>query len=141
MLVYNNLRLAFDGQSRTSRSSPGGALTLTHPVIKVNSSPRCLANASFHYSLSPRYLRFYMSLVVLLYKYSQHDRSCSFTWDVYLVLVGFQISFVEAGFVVFYGMFVYSVSDVVAFVTGSEVAAYLVFSEIIYLATCFAFAG
>lgn len=76
-----------------------------------------------------------------MYKYSQHDRSCSFTWDVYLVLVGFQISLVEAGFVVFYGMFVYSVSDVVAFVTGSEVAAYLVFSEIIYLATCFAFAG
>jgi hypothetical protein len=91
--------------------------------------------------LSPRYLRFYMSLVVLLYKYSQHDRSCSFTWDVDLDLVGFQISFVVAGFDVFWGMFVYIVADVVAFVTGSEFVAYLVFSDIIYLATCFALAG
>jgi hypothetical protein len=92
--VYNYLRLAFDGQSRTSLISPGGALTLTHPVVRANSSPRCFESASFHYSLSPKYLRFDISLVVLLYKYNQHDRSCSFTWGVYLTLVDFQISFV-----------------------------------------------
>jgi hypothetical protein len=82
-----------------------------------------------------------MSLVALLYKYSQHDRSCSFIWDVYLVLVGFQISLVVAFIDVFSGMFVYCVSDVVAFIVGSGLFAYLVFSEIIDFATCFALAG
>ncbi len=96
MAVYNDLRLAFDGHSKTSLISPGVALTLTQPVVRENSSFRCFESASFHNSLSPKYLRFYISLVVLLYTYSQHDRSCSFTWDVYLALVGFQISFVLA---------------------------------------------
>jgi hypothetical protein len=96
MAVYNYLRLAFDGHSKTNLISPGGALTLTQPVVRENSSFRCFESASFHNSLSPKYLRFEISLVVLLYTYSQHDRSCSFTWGVYLTFVGFHMSFVLA---------------------------------------------
>ena len=92
--AYNDLLLAFDGHSNTRRSSPGGAFTLLHPVVSAKSSFRWFDTASFHCSLSPWYLRLLISLVVLLYRYNQQERSGSFTTDVFLALVGFQISLV-----------------------------------------------
>jgi hypothetical protein len=94
MPVYSNLLLALDGQSMTSLISPGGALTLMHPVINAKSSLKCLDKASFHYSRSPLYFRFLMSLVILLYIYSQQDLSGSCGGDDDLTFVGFHISFV-----------------------------------------------
>lgn len=46
--VYNYRRLALDGHSRTRRISPGGALTLVHPVMSTKSSFRWSFTASFH---------------------------------------------------------------------------------------------
>jgi hypothetical protein len=74
---YNLRLLAFDGHSKTSLSSPGGAFTLTHPVISAKSWPRCFERADFHSSLSPLYRLFCISLVILLYMYNQHDLSGS----------------------------------------------------------------
>jgi hypothetical protein len=55
--AYSDLLLVFDGHSNTRRSSPGGAFTLLHPVVTAKSSFRWFDTASFHYSLSPWYLR------------------------------------------------------------------------------------
>jgi hypothetical protein len=100
MPVYSSLLLALDGHSRTSLVSPGGALTLVHPVISAKSFFRCFDSASFHYSRSPLYLRFYISLVTLLYIYNQHDRSGSCCVDVRLVIDGLHFSVVLVVYVV-----------------------------------------
>jgi hypothetical protein len=57
MPSYNYRLDAFDGHCRTSLYSPGGAFTLVQPVVRAKSSLRCVYRASFHYSLSPLYLR------------------------------------------------------------------------------------
>jgi hypothetical protein len=49
--------------------------------------------ASFHCSLSPLYFRCEMSLGLLLYIYNQQDLSYSLVFVVFLIFVGFQISF------------------------------------------------
>ena len=77
MPSYSCRLLALDGHSITSRISPGGAFTLTHPVISAKSWPRCFERADFHSSLSPLYRMFCMSLVILLYIYNQQDLSGS----------------------------------------------------------------
>jgi hypothetical protein len=91
--VYNYRRLALDGHSNTRRISPCGALTLEHPVISAKSSIRWSFTASFHYSLSPMYFRCEISLGLLLYIYNQQDLSYSIILVVFLIFVGFQISF------------------------------------------------
>ena len=53
MPSYSCLLLDFEGQSSTSCISPGGALTLRHPVRRAASCPRCFEIASFHCSRSP----------------------------------------------------------------------------------------
>jgi hypothetical protein len=74
---YNYLLLDFVGHSMTSLISPGGALTLWHPVMRAASCPRCWLRASFHCSRSPLYLLFCISRVTLLYIYNQQERSGS----------------------------------------------------------------
>jgi hypothetical protein len=103
MPSYSCLLLDFDGQSITNLISPGGALTLLHPVVREKSYPRCLDRASFHCSRSPLYRRDYMSLEILLYMYNQHALSGSTVFVVGLFLVDFQISLVcdFVGMVVF----------------------------------------
>jgi hypothetical protein len=96
MPSYSCLLLDFDGHSITNRISPGGALTLLHPVVREKSCPRCFDRASRHCSRSPLYLRDYMSLEILLYMYNQHPLSGSTVFVVVLVLVGFHISVVGA---------------------------------------------
>jgi hypothetical protein len=129
MPVYSSLLLAFDGHSRTSLISPGGALTLTHPVISVKSSPKCVDSASFHYSRSPLYRRFWMSLVTLLYIYNQQDRSGSLVGDVDLVFVAFHISVVLVLLiVVLVGVLFYCIAGVFTFVVGLGLASYRFFS-------------
>jgi hypothetical protein len=75
--AYNSRLLALHGHSITNRSSPGGAFTLMQPVVNVNSFPSYLSRAYFHCSRSPLYLLVYMSLVVSLCIYNQHDLSFS----------------------------------------------------------------
>jgi hypothetical protein len=91
--VYSYRRLALDGHSNTRRISPGGALTLLHPVISAKSSFKWSLTASFHCSLSPMYFRCEMSLGLLLYIYNQQDLSYSFVFVIFLSFVGFHISF------------------------------------------------
>jgi hypothetical protein len=74
---YNSLLLALDGHSTTNRYSPGCDLTLMQPVVKAKSFPNCASRAVFHYSWSPLYRLVYISRVVSLWIYSQHDRSGS----------------------------------------------------------------
>jgi hypothetical protein len=93
MAVYNYRRLALDGHSTARRISPGGALTLVHPVISAKSSFKWSLTASFHCSLSPLYFRCEMSLGLLLYRYNQQDLSYSVVFAIFLSLVGFHISF------------------------------------------------
>ena len=57
--------------------SPGGDFTLTHPVVRAKSFPRCASRAVFHNSLSPLYRLDEISLVDSLWMYIQHDRSVS----------------------------------------------------------------
>jgi hypothetical protein len=75
--AYNNLLLAFDGHSSTSLYSPGGAFTLTQPVVRAKSFPRWASRAVFHSSLSPLYLLVCISLEDSLWIYNQQDRSGS----------------------------------------------------------------
>jgi hypothetical protein len=75
--AYNYRLLALHGHSITNRSSPGGAFTLVQPVVKVNSYPSCLSRAYFHCSRSPLYLLVWISLVISLWIYNQHDLSFS----------------------------------------------------------------
>jgi hypothetical protein len=53
--AYNSLLLAFDGHSSTNLYSPGGDFTLTQPVVRAKSFPRCVSRAVFHISRSPLY--------------------------------------------------------------------------------------
>jgi hypothetical protein len=91
--VYSYRRLALDGHSKTRRISPGGALTLLHPVISAKSSFKWSLTASFHCSLSPLYFRCEMSLGLLLYIYNQQDLSYSLVFILFFSFVGFHISF------------------------------------------------
>ena len=97
MPSYSCLLLDFDGQLITSLISLGGALTRVHPVVREKSCPRWVDSASFHYSRSPVYLLFWMSLVMLLYRYSQHARSGSTDFGCVLFLAGFHMSLVGYG--------------------------------------------
>jgi hypothetical protein len=74
---YSYLLDDFDGHYRTRRCSPTGALTLVQPVVRAKSPPRWADRAYFHCSLSPLYLRDWISRVISLCRYSQHDRSAS----------------------------------------------------------------
>jgi hypothetical protein len=53
--AYRSLLLALDGHSSTKRSSPGGAFTLVHPVVKAKSWPNYAFRAFLQSSLSPLY--------------------------------------------------------------------------------------
>jgi hypothetical protein len=75
--AFKSRLLAFEGHSSTNRYSPGGAFTLMQPVDKAKSFFKCASRAAFHYSRSPLYLLVYISLVVSLWIYNQHDRSGS----------------------------------------------------------------
>jgi hypothetical protein len=75
--AYRSLLLALDGHSSTKRSSPGGAFTLMHPVVKVKSWPNYASRAVFHYSLSPLYRLVCISRLASLWIYSQRERSGS----------------------------------------------------------------
>ena len=75
--LYNSLLLAFEGHSSTNLNSPGGDFTLTQPVAKAKSCPRCASRAVFHCSLSPLYRLDYICLVDSLCTYSQQDLSTS----------------------------------------------------------------
>jgi hypothetical protein len=67
----------FDGHYSTSRYSPLGALTLVQPVVRAKSAPRWADRAYFHCSLSPLYRLDWISRVISLCRYSQHDLSAS----------------------------------------------------------------
>jgi hypothetical protein len=74
---YKSLLLAFDGHSSTNLCSPGGDFTLTQPVVRAKSLPRCSSRAFFQSSRSPLYLLDYISFAVSLCIYSQYERSAS----------------------------------------------------------------
>jgi hypothetical protein len=104
--VYNILLLALDGHSNTKRISPGGAFTLTQPVESAKSFPKCASRAAFHCSRSPLYLRVWMSLVVSLCIYNQHDLSGSKLTFLDRVFAGYHFSFVNfSGFCVSVAVF------------------------------------
>ena len=89
---YSCLLLALDGHSITKRFSPGGAFTLIHPVINAKSYPSWAVRAVFHCSRSPLYLLAWISLVISLCRYSQHDRSGSGIFMAFVILVGCHLS-------------------------------------------------
>jgi hypothetical protein len=100
MPSYSCLLLDLDGQSSTNLISPGGAFTLVQPVRRAASYPKCFDIASFHYSRSPLYRRFFMSLVTLLCIYNQHARSGStvYTFCLCLTAVHFSVVFCFSGY-------------------------------------------
>jgi hypothetical protein len=95
MPSYNYLLDDLDGQFKTRRNSPSGALTLMHPVVRAKSSLRCVERADFHCSLSPLYLRDWISRLMSLCKYSQHDLSVSGFGTVLAVRDGCHFAFVS----------------------------------------------
>jgi hypothetical protein len=75
MPSYNYRLEDLDGHCNTSRYSPVGAFTLVQPVVRAKSVPRWADRACFHCSLSPLYRLDWISRVVSLCRYSQHDLS------------------------------------------------------------------
>jgi hypothetical protein len=92
---YSCLLLALEGHSITNRFSPGGAFTLIHPVINAKSYPSWAVRAVFHCSRSPLYLLAWISLVISLCRYSQHDRSGSGIFVDFVILVGYHFSLLD----------------------------------------------
>jgi hypothetical protein len=88
MPSYSYLLDDFDGHYRTRRCSPGGALTLLQPVVRAKSAPRWADRAYFHYSLSPFQRLDWISRVISLCRYSQHDLSASSVGWVLVVREG-----------------------------------------------------
>lgn len=108
----------FDGHYMTSRCSPFGALTLVQPVVRAKSAPRWADRAYFHCSLSPFQRLDWISRLISLCKYSQHDLSASIVGWVLIVRDGCHLA---VGVLVVVGGF--AGFDVVFSVVGSAIVA------------------
>jgi len=75
------------------RDSPCGAVTLTQPVSRADSDPRCFDTSVFHSSGSPLYHLVRLSRVMVLYTYIQHDRSGSVYLGLFLGKTVYHLSF------------------------------------------------